>query len=115
MSGWFRVAALAGLLCAGAARAEDCAVSAEEWSRPRSAAMVVALPGVRACVARWHGTPGDRLVIVHAPGEEGALWAAELRDWLVALGVPSARILLRATGDDVDRVLIRIEPALSPP
>lgn len=98
------------LLCAaGAARAADCAVSAEEWSRPRSAAMVVALPGVRECVARWQQDPRQRLVIVHAAGEEGALWANELRDWLVALGVPGARLQLRAVGTDPERVLLRIE------
>lgn len=97
-------------LAAGAARAETtCEVSAEEWSRPRSAAMVVALPGVRECVARWQADPRQRLVIVHAAGEEGALWAAELRDWLIALGVPGARLQLRAVGADGERVVLRIE------
>lgn len=104
------LALLVGMAIALSARAApDCEVSAEEWSRPRSAAMVVALPGVRDCVARWQQDPRQRLVIVHAAGEEGALWAAELRDWLVALGVPSARLQRRAVGADPERVRLRIE------
>ena len=87
----------------------DCAVTAEEWSRPRSAAMVVALPGVRECVQRWHADPRQQLILVHAPGEEGALWASELRDWLVALGVPSTQLVLRAVGTDAERVMLRVE------
>lgn len=101
---------LAGAPGVVAAQAEEaCEVTAEDWSRPRSAAMVVALPGVRACVARWQQDPRQRLVIVHAAGEEGALWAAELRDWLIALGVPGARIQSRAVGTDGERVLLRVE------
>jgi hypothetical protein len=102
---------LALLLGATGVRAETgCEVTAEQWSRPRSAAMVVALPGVRECVARWLADPRQRLVIVHAAGEEGALWASELRDWLVALGVPGAHLRLRAVGANRARVVLRIEP-----
>lgn len=98
------------LATSGAGAEPACEVTAEEWSRPRSAAMVVALPGVRDCVARWQADPRQRLVIVHAAGEEGALWASELRDWLVALGVPGVRLSARAVGADGERVLLRIEP-----
>ena len=95
---------------ASLARADgECAVTAEEWSRPRSAAMVVALPGVRDCVRRWQDDARQRLVLVHRPGEEGGVWAAELRDWLVALGVPSRQLVLRAVGTDPERIVLRVE------
>lgn len=101
------------VLCTAAAHADDeRAVSAAEWSRPRSAAMVRELPGVRDCVQAWLAAPEQRLVLISPPGEEGGLWANELRDWLVALGVPSASIELRAVGTDKDRLLLRLEPAL---
>ena len=103
------------LLGTAAARADtECSVSAEEWSRPRSAAMVLALPGVRECVRYWNADPHQRLVLIHAPGEEASLWATELRDWLVALGVPSAQLDLRAVGTDAERVLLRVEAPLAP-
>jgi hypothetical protein len=104
---------IASLACAAHA-ATECAVSAADWSRPRSAAMVRALPGVSVCVGAWLAAPERRLVLVSAPGEEGGLWATELRDWLVALGVPSAAIELRAVGTDKDVLLLRLETAVAP-
>ena len=101
-------------LAPGVQAAADCAVTAAEWSRPRSAAMVRALPGVRDCVQAWLAAPDQHLILVSAPGEEGGLWAAELRDWLVALGVPSAAIELRAVGTDKERLQLRLEAVLAP-
>lgn len=106
--------ALALVVAADAQADASCAVTAAEWSRPRSAAMVRALPGVRDCVQAWLAQPARHLILVSAPGEEGGLWAAELRDWLVALGVPSAAIELRAVGTDKERLLLRLETVLAP-
>lgn len=110
-----RVLLLVLALVAADARADDgCAVSAVEWSRPRSAAMVRELPGVRDCVQAWLAAPERRLILISAPGEDGGLWASELRDWLVALGVPSAAIELRAVGTDKELLLLRLEAVLAP-
>jgi hypothetical protein len=110
-----RALLLLALACAAGAQAETgCAVSAAEWSRPRSAAMVRALPGVRDCVQAWLAAPDRHLILISAPGEEGGLWAAELRDWLVALGVPSSAIELRAVGTDKELLLLRLEAVLAP-
>ncbi len=106
--------ALVLAIAAGAQAETGCVVSAAEWSRPRSAAMVRALPGVRDCVQAWFATPDRHLILVSAPGEEGGLWATELRDWLVALGVPSASIELRAVGTDKEQLLLRLEAVLAP-
>lgn len=105
---------LSTCLAAGAQAETSCAVSAAEWSRPRSAAMVRALPGVRDCVQAWLAQPTRHLILISAPGEEGGLWATELRDWLIALGVPSAAIELRAVGTDKERLLLRLEIVLAP-
>ena len=107
-------AAAAAASQGGTEAVTSCAVSAAEWSRPRSAAMVHALPGVRDCMQAWLAAPERHLILVSAPGEEGGLWASELRDWLVALGVPSAAIELRAVGTDKERLLLRLEAALAP-
>jgi len=110
-----RCAALGLVLALSAApMADACVVSAAEWERPRSAAMVLELPAVRECVAAWRAQADHRLLLVHAPGEEGGLWAAELRDWLVALGVPLARIDLRAVGADPASLELRVEAPLLP-
>ncbi|MDH3857953.1 MAG: hypothetical protein OEV07_08165, partial [Gammaproteobacteria bacterium] len=69
-------------------------LSADEWARPRSGAVIPQLSAVRSAVNYW-GKDGNRLVIIRYPGEDsGELWAAELRDWLISLGVPADYIRL---------------------
>jgi hypothetical protein len=70
-------------------------VSPELWDRPRSAAAVMVQDTVRQAVAAYHARTGSRLVIVHGGRQEAQLQAEELRAWLVALAVDSARLLLR--------------------
>lgn len=90
------------LMLPGLAAANTYTLTAAEWSRPRSAAMVTNLQPVAAAVREWHATVGNdgigRLVLRHAAGEEAALWANELRDWLVALGVTADAIVLQLGG-----------------
>jgi hypothetical protein len=71
-------------------------VPPELWDRPRSAAAVMAQNVIRQAVADHHARTGSRLVIVHGVGQEAQLQAEELRAWLVALAVDSARLMLRA-------------------
>ena len=49
---------------------------------------------LRLAVAYWE-TGTDAAILLSYPGEDsGELWASELRDWLISLGVPSDYILL---------------------
>jgi len=85
------------LLVAGHAMANSVRIftlSADEWARPRSGAVIPQLSAVRSAVSYW-GKDSNRLVIIRHPGEDsGELWAAELRDWLISLGVPADYIRL---------------------
>lgn len=83
---------------------------AAEWSRPRSGSALVEMQPVADAVRAWHAA-GDsaRLVLVHAGGEAGGLWAAELRDWLVALGLPPRAVQLAPGGQPAGRLEIRLE------
>jgi hypothetical protein len=76
---------------------------AEEWARPRSGQSVARLDALNGLVVRFNERAGQRIVIRYAGGDEGNLWAEELRAWLIALGVPSGRIELAqaALGSDV--------------
>lgn len=63
------------------------------WMTPRDASLVLSRPELSAAVRDWAQAPSAaRLVIRYPGGEEGSLWAAELKHWLVGLGVPSAAI-----------------------
>jgi len=72
--------------------ADTWSMSAEEWARPRTAQSLVTMPALTDALKGLDADPLSILLIRYPGGEEGALWANELRDWLVSLGLPSARI-----------------------
>jgi hypothetical protein len=69
-------------------------LSAEDWARPRTGSVIPALEPVRLAVVYWESN-GDAAILLNYPGDDsGELWASELKDWLVTLGVPSDYILM---------------------
>lgn len=96
-------------MASGLATAADWIVSAELWSRPRSGHELMLMEPIQQAVADWRAAPGSRMIINYPGGESGTLWAEEVRDWLVALGLPSANIDLQAGGTNIDQVLLHVE------
>ncbi|MFN2348700.1 MAG: hypothetical protein ABR558_03870 [Thioalkalivibrio sp.] len=74
------------------AQAPERSLDADTWSRPRTAEGLVQLAPLRETVAALQADSRRTLLIRSPEGEQGELWASELRDWMVALGIPSARI-----------------------
>lgn len=97
------------LLVAGGAAANTIRIftlSADEWARPRSGDVIPELASVRAAVSYW-GRGVDAIFIIRHPGEDsGELWAAELRDWLISLGVPSDYIRLIPGTQQADEITL---------
>ena len=83
-------------------------LSADEWARPRTGAVIPQLTAIRSAVRYW-GKGSDRAMIIRYPGEDtGELWAAELRDWLISLGVPSDYILLLSGSQAADEIKLEV-------
>ena len=81
-------------------------LSADEWARPRSGDVIPELAPVRAAVSYW-GRGTDSVMVIRYPGEDsGELWAAELRDWLISLGVPSDYIQLMPGAQEADETTV---------
>ncbi len=99
------------LLIAGHAAANSIRIftlSADEWARPRTGSVIPQLAAVRSAVSYW-GKGGDKAMIIRYPGEDtGELWAAELRDWLISLGVPSDYILLSSGTQAADEIKLEV-------
>jgi len=97
------------LLIAGGATANTIrmfTLSADEWARPRSGEVIPELASVRAAVSYW-GRGTDAILVIRHPGEDsGELWAAELRDWLISLGVPSDYIRLIPGTQEADEITL---------
>lgn len=85
-------AALVLALAPAAAAASQWRVDEAAWAQPRSGAAVLGIDAVAEAVTAWSRATGALLVIRYPGGAAGSLRAAELHDWLVALGVPSRRI-----------------------
>ena len=104
------VAALACVCDAGAASVQQWTITQAQWSGVVTAGQVVALAPLRAAIRVFDATPGARLVVIHNGGENGLFWTADLTGWLVALGVPSTRIVERTAAIPPTEIRLRVEP-----
>ena len=95
-------------LTAQASTSRIFVLSADEWARPRSGAVIAEFEALRAAVSYWDKVD-NAAIIVRYPGEDsGELWAAELRDWLISLGVPSDYIRLVAGTQAADEIRLLV-------
>jgi len=83
-------------------------LTAEEWSRPRDGAAIVELPALNAMLREFNRQPESEIVIRYPGGEEGVIWVQELRSWMIALGVPAARIVLQPGSSRLDALNLRV-------
>ena len=102
----------AAVLCIVAGRvfaAEDIwLLGAGDWARPHDGASMVQMPPLPEVVKAWAQQPDQRLIVRYPGGEEGLLWANELRSWLVALGIPSEYQELVAGSRQPDQIELEL-------
>jgi len=96
------------LLFSGSLMAESWQLTLDEWSRPRSGEVVMEMAPVADAVLAWHQESDRHLELVYPGGEQGEIWVAELRDWLLALGVDRRAIRLQPGAPSEDVVLLRV-------
>lgn len=83
-------------------------LSADEWARPRTGEVIPQFTALRSAVNYW-SKDGGKAIIIRYPGEDtGELWAAELRDWLISLGIPSDNILLSSGIQEPDEIKLEV-------
>ena len=80
--------------------AQNWQISAETWASPRSGLRLLEINPLSETVSAMNELPHSTLLVAFPATESGTLWANELRDWLVALGVPSTRIQLKENPAD---------------
>lgn len=67
---------------------------ANEWSVPKKATTILAMPAIQNSMKKLQRNVNSFLKLKYPGGDEGTLWANELRSWLIALGLSSNRIEL---------------------
>lgn len=79
-------------------------LNADEWEQPRSGAVITQFESVRAAINYWEN--GINLaILIRYPGEDsGEIWATELRDWMISLGVPSDNMQLVPGSQAADEI-----------
>ncbi len=81
-------------------------LSADEWAQPRSGQVVASFSSVRNATEYWQKML-NAVILIRYPGEDsGELWASELKDWLVSLGIPNDYIYMRSGLDTLDEIEI---------
>lgn len=85
---------LLGILIPAQAEEQPYVLTVEQWSVPRRAETLLKMPVLSQIMQDMRSSPDNRLVIRYPGGDEGTLWAHELRGWLVSLGLSSKNIEL---------------------
>jgi len=94
------------LLCSAPAFAGPVTLNAEDWARPRSGEALARMTALAETMGAFEREMEKGVIVIsHSADEAGQLWAGDLRSWLIALGVSSARIKLESRVD-VQGVLI---------
>jgi len=70
-------------------------IPGEEWPEIQRGIQVTQYPKLARLVNRLDQHPDAAIVISYPGGEAGQSWAREIRDWLVALGVSTNKLVLR--------------------
>jgi len=85
--------ALAFALAAPAGATEY--IARAQWPDIQRGIQVTQYPKLAAVVNEFDRRADAVIVILYPGGEAGYNWATEIRDWLVALGVPGGRVAMR--------------------
>jgi hypothetical protein len=81
-------------------------LGADEWAQPRSGEAVTQFSTVRSAISYWEKGV-DSAILIRYPGEDsGEIWATELRDWIISLGIPSDYLLLVAGSQAADEITL---------
>ena len=83
-------------------------LSSEQWAVPRSVDTIVTMQAVASAMQVIQLNRGSSLVIHHPGGDEGTLWATELRGWLISLGLSTSKISLIPGSSDINQLDLEI-------
>jgi hypothetical protein len=79
-------------------------LSADEWAQPRSGTVIIQFSAVRSAINYWDKGI-DFAILIRYPGEDsGEIWATELRDWMISLGIPSDYLQLAPGSQAADEI-----------
>lgn len=84
-------------------------LQANEWAVPKKASTLMQMPAIHKTMTQLSKQKETNLLIRYPGGDEGTLWANELRSWMVALGLSTKRIILVPGSSALDIIELEIK------
>tara|TARA_Y100000588_G_C13474752_1_gene594134 strand:+ start:61 stop:432 length:372 start_codon:yes stop_codon:yes gene_type:complete len=81
----------------------------QNWPDRRTTKSVISILPIKKLLELFVENPNYRVTIRYPGGDMGNTWALELREWLIALGIPSNYIVLEPGSGGQDRLLLLLE------
>ena len=81
----------------------------ENWPDRRTTKAVLSILPIKRILELFVEGPRQQVTIRYPGGDKGNAWALELRQWFVALGIPSKYIVLEPGSGGQDRLLLLLE------
>ena len=86
----------------------EAELQAEQWELSRNGERLLGIDGIAKVVEDWSADNSQHIELQYPGGEEGELWVYQLRDWLVALGVPSGNLVAVPGSGQGDVIRLRV-------
>ena len=83
-------------------------LQSSEWPQPASAGALLGLVPVVETLRDFEASDDGYLLVRYPGGQDGTTWAETLRDYLVALGVASDRVVLEVGAGRRDALLLQV-------
>lgn len=84
-------------------------IARDEWPVIQRGIQVTQYAKLAGIVDEYDRNPESNIVILYPGGEAGETWAREIRDWFVALGIPSREIALRPGSGEPGSLALQVE------
>lgn len=109
VSGAYRAVLLVTACLAAAPAWSTVYIARDEWPAIQRGIQVTQYAKLADIVNEYDRNPESTIVILYPGGQAGESWAGEIRDWFVALGVPSRQIALRPGSGEPGSLALRVE------
>jgi len=81
----------------------------EQWAKPKRAETILAMPQIVQILQELQEQPASNLLLRYPGGDEGTVWAHELRAWLVSFGLPSSMIEIRPGSSEAGMIEMQVQ------
>ena len=85
----------------------------EQWAQPKRVENILQMQAIKNTLMEFEKLPGSRLLILYPGGDEGTLWASELKAWLVSMGLSSRQIEIKPGSSESNVIEMRVEAPIS--